>query len=532
MAVDLATALMSVYECLTEPDRYFEMTEILVAWLDEDQTTAQIEAFEKHSETVWAAMTASLLTGSDSKTKPAERPNTPSAELIGHESLLGILCAEDAARLQEWQTNSQESPLLVRDYSQGISPQIAYVSSVGAGQLGITRADKPFEDLVAKLFRDQFGFTPREVDVLRGLVAGQSLDEISRTHERSIETIRSQVKSIAGRLGARGQADIVRLAGQAALLDPVTTPQPQDQAPEVQASKRLLLADGRTIEYDIAPSTDGFPLVFFHCVTGGRHWSQAAIEHAKEAGYRTIRISRAGFGGSTTCPLTADALLAAHAQDTAAVLDAEGINYCVVLAHGLGFAPAYRFALAFPERVAGVVGLDIPPPVLKRSDAEGLRGTYKAGAMANLYAPMSARLIAGFALRYLAKRGGPDPTAPLALPGIDLTKYEAPDGLAAYERNFMDARASKGEAYWREASYSTVDWASAPTNANHQPVCRLLQSSDSVLVVPGTIAGFAERIGAPVRPIATFLPLIAAALPAAFEEIAQIMPARVSSRST
>lgn len=527
--VDLATALMSVYQCLTDPDHYFEMTEILLAWLDADQTAHQITTFETHSETVWDTLTAGFTQAHDANPTDTADGLKIEIEDIASDDLKDILCAEDSERLRRWLGNGPDEPLLVRDYSRGSSPSISRIHRLAHGTLGIARVGTLFEDLVAQQFQDQFGFTPREVDVLRGLVSGQSLDEISRTQDRSIETIRSQIKSISSRLGARSQTDIVRLAGQAAILSQHHPAAIKDQASETNAAKRLLLDDGRIIEYDIGPDDGKFPLVFFHCVTGGRHWSDAALRQTENAGYRAIKVSRAGFGGSTTCRLTGDALLAAHARDTAAVLDHEGINYCVVVAHGLGFAPAYRFALAFPERVAGVVGLDIPPPVLQRADANGLRGTYRAGSIANLYAPMSTRLVAGFALRYLIKRGGPDPSAPLALPGIDLTQHEAPDGLEAYTRNFMDARASNGEAYWREASYSTVDWAAAPTNANHLPVCRLLQSANSVLVDPGTIAPFAERIGAPVRPIETFLPLIAAALPAAFEEIQKIMPMRANT---
>lgn len=61
------------------------------------------------------------------------------------------------------------------------------------------------------LFASGYRLTPREVRVLDGLIAGRTVDEIAREAGRSRETIRSQLKSLCAKTGARGQADLLRI---------------------------------------------------------------------------------------------------------------------------------------------------------------------------------------------------------------------------------------------------------------------------------------------------------------------------------
>ena len=510
--VDLATTFLSLYDCMTDPDRYFEMTEILTSWLQEDHEPVEFRALDTHSELLWKQITEKANLREKEADRPCvvEFPAPSSVEQTGTvpAHILDHLCPEDITRLKTWLGTATEQALVVRYYQRNHPTRLASFERVSVDDIALHLSDTDFGAFARALFQTDFGISERELDVIDLLVQGQTLSEVARELGKSIETIRSQLKSVTGKLGARSQTDVVRLALQA--QDIVPQVQPRTTTARTSGHARLLeLPDGRKIEYEIDPPQDGHPVVFFHCVTFGRHWSEEAKQAARAAGLRVVRISRAGFGKSTVNEKTGAELLHAHVSDYAAVLSHEQIGSCSLFAQGLGIAAAYQFALAYPERVSGIVGLDVPPPVLKAGDASLLKGTFKTGALGNLFAPTSTKLVASFATRYLAKRNGPDANAPLALRGIDLSKHESVSGLAAYRANFEDARQSEGQCYWREASYSTVDWANAPTNANHRPVVHLLQSQDSVLVLPGATDELAKRIDAKLRGIDSFLPLIA-----------------------
>lgn len=57
----------------------------------------------------------------------------------------------------------------------------------------------------------RFGLTRAEVRIVRGLLAGSSISDLSVEHNRSRETIRSQLKSVFAKTGVRSQLELMRL---------------------------------------------------------------------------------------------------------------------------------------------------------------------------------------------------------------------------------------------------------------------------------------------------------------------------------
>ena len=128
-------------------------------------------------------------------------------------------------------------------------------------------------------------------------------------------------------------------------------------------------ADGRDLEVLVTGPADGLPLVFHHGTP------QAAVPFgilerpATERGLRTISYSRPGYGRSTPRPDAATtATVADDANDTAAVLDALGLDTFVTLGWSGGGPRALACAALLPTRcLAATSGVGIAPP-----DAEGL----------------------------------------------------------------------------------------------------------------------------------------------------------------
>ena len=97
---------------------------------------------------------------------------------------------------------------------------IDYVSKVAAGEAVVPAAER--EALLAKLREHRAGsdkrlrafaeLSPREREVLKGLLLGRSPQEIAEEEYVSVKTIRSQIESIYRKLGVRSQLAAVALA--------------------------------------------------------------------------------------------------------------------------------------------------------------------------------------------------------------------------------------------------------------------------------------------------------------------------------
>lgn len=113
----------------------------------------------------------------------------------------------------------------------------------------------------------------------------------------------------------------------------------------------------------------GTSVVFIHgWANDARAWDDQFDVFAKA--FRAIRYDRRGFGRSTAVPdLTADPM------DLKVLLDSLGVSTAHLVGHSAGARLALAFALAFPERVRGLVLYSSGPPsgfAMSPEEAAGL----------------------------------------------------------------------------------------------------------------------------------------------------------------
>lgn len=129
---------------------------------------------------------------------------------------------------------------------------------------------------------------------------------------------------------------------------------------------RRIEANG--IELIVHEAGDGFPVLLLHgfpeLAFSWRHQVPALVD----AGYRAIAIDQRGFGESTAPVDPADYTLRSTTADAAAVLDSLEIDEAVYVGHDWGANVAWWSAIYHPEKVAGVVALNVP--FLPRSDVD------------------------------------------------------------------------------------------------------------------------------------------------------------------
>jgi epoxide hydrolase 4 len=105
---------------------------------------------------------------------------------------------------------------------------------------------------------------------------------------------------------------------------------------------------------------------------------RAHLPALARAGYRVIAPNQRGYGHSVRDGSYA---LRDLVVDAVAMLDAAGVHRAVVVGHDWGGAIVWNLAARYPERVAGMVALNSPPPPvlrdrIRRSPRQFLRSSY------------------------------------------------------------------------------------------------------------------------------------------------------------
>ncbi len=120
---------------------------------------------------------------------------------------------------------------------------------------------------------------------------------------------------------------------------------PSPALPEtLSAFEELRLPDGRNLDFRISGPETGMPLVFHHATPGAGTPLRTIDRALHDHGFKTVRTSRPGYGGSTR---HAGRAVVDVVGDIRALLDWIGVEECVVVGGG-------PHALACAARLRGV----------------------------------------------------------------------------------------------------------------------------------------------------------------------------------
>lgn len=522
-------ALLSFYQCITDPEHFAQLVEILGSWIGEDDEEVVTLLLEEHSERVW-----SILASYAEQHKPSENPHEQEIFATHHalsQALEDRLNANDAARFTAWlsqeaATSTPDAPgLLIQLFDQHnpeTSPQAALLRTKGKNGLVLSQVSPDFETYIANFIAESFSLSHAETYLLRGLVQGGTLRSIAQDTGKSMETLRSQIKSISNKLDVNSQAEIQRLASHTATMLSGTTASQQTATNPIMRSDVKILArpDGRKIAYTVHGKQGARALVYVHGTMDGRHWPKSCIDRICAQNWKLILISRAGYGKSSINAKSGLTLLADHSADMLAVLQAENLKHCALLANTFGISIAYRFALAFPELVTRVVCVNPMPPLLSRKDTKKLLGAYKVGALVALFAPATLKVLVKTGIRGSNARIAKGSSQNIVESDYYPEDHMDEEGLATIYDNYLDLIAHSGEGAWRDMSYWTEDWAAAAEHANHRPETMFIETLDCQFASPDMILPFAKRIQAQVTRGGASASHITGILPEAIELLA------------
>jgi pimeloyl-ACP methyl ester carboxylesterase/DNA-binding CsgD family transcriptional regulator len=214
--------------------------------------------------------------------------------------------------------------------------------------------------------QEAFGLTQAEVEIVRGVAFGLPLRDIAEGRGRSLETVRTQVRSVLAKTETHSQAELVRVV--LGLMDVALAPLGGEAGLPVRGGleprpwRELRGADGRRLTWIEFGDPKGAAVLYMHLDFGLIRWPAAAERAALARGLRVIVPVRAGYGRTEPLAKGADHL-AGVVRDYAAVMDHLGLKGAVVLPLGADLRFAMALANARPDLVRGIVGAACQLPI-------------------------------------------------------------------------------------------------------------------------------------------------------------------------
>jgi DNA-binding NarL/FixJ family response regulator/pimeloyl-ACP methyl ester carboxylesterase len=364
-------------------------------------------------------------------------------------------------------TGRQVTAAMLRVHScRSGSPVILRVSPVagdGARPLAmVLSTEMVWHQEFAETVRDAFGLTQAEVEVVEAVTEGRPLKDVAEARGRSLETVKTQMKSILAKTETHSQSELVRVI--LGLMDLMTHPERTSGANLPYAGRLRPVAlqdmrtsDGRLLEWIEFGSPTGSPLLVMPQVFMLARWPAAAEAEARDRNIRVIVPIRAGYGRSAPLPRNQD-YTQGTTSDYVAVLNHLGVNSCAVLAFGAELRHALSISMRGGVRINGVVTVAPQLPVRRNEELDKIGKWHRLVKVNALFAPkfLAFLIRAGFSFaRQVGKEtffrmvgdGSPADTALLSSPelreaillGSDFALGPRHSAHEAYAANAMDA---------------------------------------------------------------------------------------------
>jgi len=222
-----------------------------------------------------------------------------------------------------------------------------------------TRWNKTLELWVQKVF----DLSNAESQVLSGIMQGDTTEAISSARNRSLATVRTQLKSILGKTGAGSQVNLIRMLASFKSLDLKASDVDQIVRPFNRVSNFVSMPDGRRLEYCTFGPTSGRPVVFLHSMMDGFAVAPLIEEDFRRRNLRFITPWRPCFSGSD--PI-ADHKTAPQqfAKDLGHLLDHLNCKEVTLVGHLGGALYAFAAGACLKERVQSIVSVSGGVPIV------------------------------------------------------------------------------------------------------------------------------------------------------------------------
>ncbi|TCL08820.1 pimeloyl-ACP methyl ester carboxylesterase [Shimia isoporae] len=401
----------SLYEAAADPAKFDRLLRLAEAGFEkaEDQVSfsALRTAWEAHIARAEDILTKFPMDPTDTETNPAfdlerngrvARPNKLAQRLMGLKEG-DLLCqsydveSSVLKALAAYSDGGAEFAPALRLPREDNGKLVHFVVRAipSNGTLRLTGVEAAWHQQASRTMQFLYGLTPSETEVLGFLCEGHSPAETAEKRQRSIETIRQQIRAMIDKTHAQGLSGLIQL-GQATTLGCTLSQSKRFQNQESE----VFLSDGRRLVFIEQGPRNGRPVVFLHGCLGGNRLPKSAENCLFENNLRWIAPARPWHGRSEGHTSFADRPTA-YSNDLFELFDHLDLSDVSLVGYDVGAAFALLSASNLASRLAQVVCVGPTPPT------RGLRDFADA--------PMAQRILAMAAktseplLRYLAVIG-------------------------------------------------------------------------------------------------------------------------------
>lgn len=381
----------------------------------------------------------------------------------------------------------------------GATPVLVLSRVDGSAEQGptglVTIADIGWSDRVGAMLSEVFGLTPAECSVASSVIGGHSSEAIAAQRGRSVETVRTQLKSILGKLGVRTQAELVRMV--AALLQIDQEPDLSDlrDIDPVKARVMLTRPRGRLLEIAAIGPDNGRPVIFIHGMLDDYGVTQALLQGLHAQRIRLIAPVRPWFGASGPDKGPVATAPQRFADDLAAVLDHFGIEACPVVGHLAGSVYAFAAAGRLGARITRIVSISGGVPILSIDHFAKIAPRQRTFSYTARFTPQLLPMLVRTGVALIDNGGFHRIVEAMhhASP-VDLATARTPEIFELICQGYRFTVAQGHRAFVIDAHHVVRDW-SEYVKAGNQPVTLLHGAHDPVVPIDA-VRSFDERLGA------------------------------------
>lgn len=214
-------------------------------------------------------------------------------------------------------------------------------------------------------FSQAFKLTPVEQVIVQALVEGDTLADVAAVRDRSLGTVRNQLKRMLAKLGLKSQTELICMYAGFAQISVMPSGLQAPNVPPVRTDSDAHIFErenGTPLEVEFYGPVNGKPVLFFHPFMGGTLLSEAQKLLITAQNWRFVMPLLPGFKGTIDAGEKGDRL-GAYSRDVLAVLKKLHINNCPALCVNTSYIYALALADASPDILTQIVVANAAVPL-------------------------------------------------------------------------------------------------------------------------------------------------------------------------
>lgn len=317
--------------------------------------------------------------------------------------------------------------------------------------------DKRLETLLV----DAFGLTPSELQIGRALCTGKSLSEIAEHRQRSIHTLRVQVKSMLHKTATGSQADLVRVMVTLSSFgsDPGISSSISTKHLEFGTQTFVPVKEKRNMPVHKIGAPNGRPVLFIHGMLDGIAVCRSVANILTKENILLIAPVRPSFSDS---PPAYDITTAPEefATDLRHVMDHFDISSAPIIGHMAGSIYAFVAAALLPERISAVLNISGGVPIKSFRQLSSMSRRQRIVAWTAKFAPKLLPAIIRTGISQIDRGDETEFMNALYAPGSRDRKVVADESIrAAIHAGYQFAIAQGHRAFEVDSRHVTSDWS-------------------------------------------------------------------------